>query len=199
MVKFLKSGKVVLVLSGRFAGRKAVIVKNFDEGTGSRSYPHAVIAGVERYPLKVTKGMGQKRIAKRSRVKPFVKIVNYNHILPTRLVFRFDFLLDWMIEGLLRGSEFEAGWDMQNWSSVLNRLLTIAHQFCLNPCSYNLDLDLKTVLTNETFKEPSQRVGAKKAIKKLFEERYNSGKNRWFFTKLRKLSINEIYFFLHVQ
>jgi large subunit ribosomal protein L27e len=87
MVKFLKSGKVVLVLSGRFAGKKAVIVKNFDEGTGSRPYPHAVIAGVERYPLKVTKGMGQKRVAKRSRVKPFVKIVNYNHILPTRLVF----------------------------------------------------------------------------------------------------------------
>jgi len=27
MVKFLKSGKVVLVLNGRFAGRKAVIVK----------------------------------------------------------------------------------------------------------------------------------------------------------------------------
>ena len=26
---------------------------------------------------------------------------------------------------------------------------------------------------------------AKKAIKKLFEERYQSGKNRWFFTPLR--------------
>ncbi|KAJ3415983.1 hypothetical protein HDV05_003580 [Chytridiales sp. JEL 0842] len=134
MVKFLKSGKVVLVLSGRFAGKKAVIVKNFDEGTGTKPYPHAVIAGVERYPLKITKGMGQKRVAKRSKVKPFVKVINYNHILPTR---------------------------------------------------YNLDLDLKTVLTNETFKEPGQRVAAKKAIKKLMEERYNSGKNRWFFTKLR--------------
>ncbi|KAJ3139787.1 60S ribosomal protein L27 [Physocladia obscura] len=68
MVKFLKSGKVVLILSGRFAGRKAVIVKNFDEGTGAKPYPHAVIAGIERYPLKITKGMGQKRIAKRSRM-----------------------------------------------------------------------------------------------------------------------------------
>ncbi|ORY46541.1 hypothetical protein BCR33DRAFT_715593 [Rhizoclosmatium globosum] len=92
MVKFLKSGKVVLVLSGRYAGRKAVIVKNFDEGTGSKPYPHAVIAGIERYPLKITKGMGQKKIAKRSKVKPFIKTVNYNHILPTRYVvlsFRF--------------------------------------------------------------------------------------------------------------
>ena len=33
MVKFLKSGKVVVLLQGRFAGRKAVIVKNFDDGT----------------------------------------------------------------------------------------------------------------------------------------------------------------------
>ena len=31
----------------------------------------------------------------------------------------------------------------------------------------------------------SQREDAKKAIKKLFEERYQSGKNRWFFTPLR--------------
>ena len=27
---------------------------------------------------------GQKRIAKRSKVKPFIKLVNYNHLMPTR-------------------------------------------------------------------------------------------------------------------
>ena len=37
-----------------------------------------------RYPLKVTKSMGAKRIAKRSKVKPFIKVVNYAHLLPTR-------------------------------------------------------------------------------------------------------------------
>merc|ERR1719461_1595077 len=31
MGKFLKSGKVVLVLAGKFAGRKAVIVKSYDD------------------------------------------------------------------------------------------------------------------------------------------------------------------------
>jgi len=30
--------------------------------------------------------MGKKRIAKRSKVKPFVKIINYNHFMPTRYV-----------------------------------------------------------------------------------------------------------------
>eukprot|EP00972_Heterocapsa_arctica_P057676 8507734-Heterocapsa_arctica.AAC.1 len=28
--------------------------------------------------------MGKKKIAKRTRVKPFIKYVNYNHIMPTR-------------------------------------------------------------------------------------------------------------------
>ena len=34
--KIMKSGKVVLLLSGRYAGRKAVIVKSYDDGTGDR-------------------------------------------------------------------------------------------------------------------------------------------------------------------
>ncbi|KAG0220138.1 hypothetical protein BGX31_011072 [Mortierella sp. GBA43] len=79
--------------------------------------------------------MGKKRVVKRSKVKPFIKVVNFNHVMPTR---------------------------------------------------YGLELDtLKSVVTLDSFKEPSQREEAKKAIKKLFEERYNSGKNKWFFTKLR--------------
>ena len=55
-----------------------------DEGTKDRPYGYAVVAGVERYPLKVTRSMGKKKLAKRSKVKPFVKIVNYNHMMPTR-------------------------------------------------------------------------------------------------------------------
>jgi large subunit ribosomal protein L27e len=55
-----------------------------DEGSKERGYGHAIVAGVERYPLKITKNMGKKRVAKRSKVKPFIKIVNYNHMMPTR-------------------------------------------------------------------------------------------------------------------
>merc|ERR1711976_85330 len=84
MPKFLKPGKIVIVLQGRYAGRKAVIVKNFDEGTEERKYPHAVLAGIDRYPLKVTKSMSKKKVAQRSRIKPFIKAMNYNHIMPTR-------------------------------------------------------------------------------------------------------------------
>ncbi|CAB4429693.1 unnamed protein product [Rhizophagus irregularis] len=90
MVKFLKPGKVAIVLSGRYAGKKVVIVKNLDEGTKDRQYGHAIVVGIERYPLKVTKKMGPKRIAKRSRIKPFIKIINYNHLMPTRYTFELE-------------------------------------------------------------------------------------------------------------
>ncbi len=97
-------------------------------------YPHALVAGIERYPGKVTRRMGKDRVAKRSKVKPFIKVINYNHLMPTR---------------------------------------------------YMLELEgLKGVVTNDTFKEVSQREEAKKVVKKTLEERYLSGKNRWFFTPL---------------
>eukprot|EP00898_Chlorokybus_atmophyticus_P001619 jgi/Chlat1/2458/Chrsp171S02343 len=134
MVKFLKPGKVVVVLNGRYAGRKAVIVKNFDDGTSGRAYGHALLAGISKYPRKVIKKSSQKTIARRSRLKAFVKTVNYNHIMPTR---------------------------------------------------YTLDVDLKTIVTPDCLENATKRVSAKKETKKVLEERFKTGKNRWFFTKLR--------------
>jgi hypothetical protein len=67
--KFLKAGKVVLLLNGRMAGKKAVIVKTFDEGTADRPYGHCIVAGIMKYPLKITKSMSEKKVAKRSRVR----------------------------------------------------------------------------------------------------------------------------------
>ena len=53
MGKIMKPGKVVLVLRGKYAGRKALVVKAHDEGGTDRAYPHAIIAGIDKYPLKV--------------------------------------------------------------------------------------------------------------------------------------------------
>jgi large subunit ribosomal protein L27e len=134
MAKFIKAGKVAIVVRGRYAGKKVVIVKPHDEGSKAHQFPHAIVAGIERYPSKVSKRTSQKKLAKRSKVKPFIKVVNYNHLLPTR---------------------------------------------------YTLDVEsFKAELTTETFSEPSQRENAKKVVKKAFEEKYQSGKNKWFFTKL---------------
>lgn len=135
MAKFLKAGKVAVVVRGRYAGKKVVIVKPHDEGSKAHPFAHALVAGIERYPLKVTKKHGAKKVAKRAKIKPFIKAINYNHLLPTR---------------------------------------------------YTLDVEsFKSVVSTETFEEPTQREEAKKVIKKAFEERHQAGKNQWFFSKLR--------------
>ncbi|KAJ0058599.1 hypothetical protein NL108_017578, partial [Boleophthalmus pectinirostris] len=56
---------------------------NIDDGTTDRPYSHALVAGIDRYPRKVTTTMGKKKIAKRSKIKAFVKVFNYNHLMPT--------------------------------------------------------------------------------------------------------------------
>ncbi|GBG90910.1 hypothetical protein CBR_g51417 [Chara braunii] len=134
MVKFLKQNKVVVLLNGRYAGHKAVIVKNFDDGTSGRPYGHALVAGIAKYPRKVTKKLSKKKLAKRARLKPFVKVINYNHIMPTR---------------------------------------------------YALDVDLKTTVVPEKLETQAKKVETRKEVKKILEERFKTGKNRWFFSKLR--------------
>jgi hypothetical protein len=74
IIPVLQPGKVAVVVSGRYAGKKVVVIKQNDDGTKERPYPHAIVAGIQRYPLKVTRNMGAKRLAKRSKVKPFIKV-----------------------------------------------------------------------------------------------------------------------------
>ncbi|KIZ07358.1 60S ribosomal protein L27, partial [Monoraphidium neglectum] len=52
MVKFLKTQKVVILLTGKYAGKKAVIVKNFDDGNSARPYGHALVCGLSKEPRK---------------------------------------------------------------------------------------------------------------------------------------------------
>ncbi|XP_059666661.1 large ribosomal subunit protein eL27 [Cornus florida] len=134
MVKFLKPNKAVIVLQGRYAGRKAVIVRSFDDGTRDRPYGHCLVAGISKYPKKVIRKDSAKKTAKKSRVKAFIKLVNYNHIMPTR---------------------------------------------------YTLDVDLKDAVSVEVLQSRDKKVTAAKEIKSRFEERFKTGKNRWFFSKLR--------------
>lgn len=49
-------GKVIVLLTGRYAGKKAVIVKNQDDGTSSRPYGHAIVCGLAKEPRKVRRG-----------------------------------------------------------------------------------------------------------------------------------------------
>ena len=61
MGKFIKQGKVVIVLNGRFAGRKAVVLKTYDEGHGARKFGHALIAGIDRAPRRLKRKLSDKK------------------------------------------------------------------------------------------------------------------------------------------
>jgi large subunit ribosomal protein L27e len=77
----------VIILHGKHAGKKCVVLHTNDQGTNKHSFGHCVVAGIEKYPRKVTKRMSAKKIAARSKITPFIKLINYRHILPTRYAF----------------------------------------------------------------------------------------------------------------
>lgn len=62
-----------------------VLLQNHDEGTQDKPYGHCLVAGIDRYPRQVTRRMGKKKIKDRSKMKSFLKVYNYNHLMPTRL------------------------------------------------------------------------------------------------------------------
>ena len=91
-VSSAESGKVVIVLSGRHAGKKAVVVKTFDNGNGAdKKFSHCLVAGLARGPRKITKSMNKAKVEKRTKaMKPFIKYMNVRHVFPTRYVVDLD-------------------------------------------------------------------------------------------------------------
>ena len=107
MVKFYKPGKVVLVLNGRYAGCKGIIIKSNYESVKERKYPHCLVVGLSKGPRKPTK----RNIAKlQSKIKKleaqkdeydrikalksfgvFIKTYNMTHLLATRYTVKEDF------------------------------------------------------------------------------------------------------------
>lgn len=108
---------------------------HFDDGEKelNKTFGCALVVGIEEAPLKITKAMGAKRIARRSRVLPFIKVINYRHMMPTR---------------------------------------------------YTLDTEFKNV-TSEMMKDPATKKEVRKEVRKVLEEKYKTGQNKWFFQKLR--------------
>ena len=116
MVKFYKPGKVVVVLNGRNAGSKGIIVKSNYENTKDKKYPHCVVVGLSKGPRKPTK----KNIAKlQARIRKlesqsdvtdrlnalksfgvFIKTYNMSHLLATRYTIKEDFGIQKSIEKL---------------------------------------------------------------------------------------------------
>jgi large subunit ribosomal protein L27e len=100
MGKFYKPGKIVVVLNGRFAGRKGIIVKSNYESVKDRKYPHCMVVGLSHGPRKPTRKNIAKlqakikqlesqentvdRIKKLKSFGVFIKNYNMSHLLATR-------------------------------------------------------------------------------------------------------------------
>jgi large subunit ribosomal protein L27e len=106
MVKFYKPGKVVVILNGRHAGRKGIIIKSNYENGKERNYPHCLVIGLSKGPKKATKKNIKKieeqikqleqkdkveRIQKLKRLGIFIKTYNMSHLLVTRYTVKENF------------------------------------------------------------------------------------------------------------
>ena len=116
MGKFYKPGKVVLILNGRYAGNKGIIIKSNYESVRDRKYPHCTVIGLAKGPRKPTK----RNIAKlQARIKElesqkeqndkiktlksfgvFIKTYNMSHLLATRYTVKEDFGISKTLEKL---------------------------------------------------------------------------------------------------
>ena len=116
MVKFYKTGKVVLVLNGRYEGHKGIIMKTNYESVKERKYPHCLVVGLAKGPRKPTKrniAKLQARIKKLESKKDendkiktlksfglFIKTYNMSHLLATRYSVKENFGIRKALENL---------------------------------------------------------------------------------------------------
>ena len=114
MGKFYKPGKVVVVLNGRYAGSKGIIVKSNYESVKDRKYPHCIVVGLSKGPRKPTKKNLAKLQAKIKKLEAskdtndrinalksfgvFIKTYNMSHLLATRYTVKEDFGINKSLE-----------------------------------------------------------------------------------------------------
>mmetsp|Transcript_2465 Transcript_2465/g.5892 ORF Transcript_2465/g.5892 Transcript_2465/m.5892 type:complete len:151 (-) Transcript_2465:3087-3539(-) len=144
-----KSGRVVLILRGRFAGSKAIILTK-NSNFNPKLVQTFLVAGIQKYPQNISRKMSLKKISKKSRMKIFIKKINMNHVFPTR------FFID------------------------LNK---INNELINEKIEDYKDLIEKKVENKETLTKEKQNFSS--FLKNLFLDQFFSGKQKWFFKKLK--------------
>ena len=133
MGQFMKPGRICVLTAGRHAGKKAIIVKHHEVKAGNRKFPNALVAGIERYPRRLTrKRASKKRIKQRTQIKPFLKAVNYTHMLPTRYVVK-DFEFDGINDASLKDKETRKEAKKTIKELFENIVSFLQYMFCKHP------------------------------------------------------------------
>lgn len=74
----LKPNTIVVVLKGRFAGKKGVVVSANEDGR------KIMVAGIEKMPQPITDDMSECKKRRLSRMGAFIRNYNSRHLLATR-------------------------------------------------------------------------------------------------------------------
>jgi len=88
MVNIYKTGRVVIVLSGKYAGKKAFVLKN--SNIESLCEKKIIILGIKKEMKKIKYNMSKRKIISNLRFKTFIKTINIKHVFPTRYVIETD-------------------------------------------------------------------------------------------------------------
>ena len=93
------------MLNGRYAGKKAIIMRTNYENSKDKKFPHCLVVGLSKTPRRVTKASLKKleekvkrietkenankevvteRLARLKRMGVFIKTYNMTHLLATR-------------------------------------------------------------------------------------------------------------------
>lgn len=78
-----KIGRIILILNGRHAGKKGIIVENRIQSK-TLSFNSVIVLAIKSFPKKINRKKNEKSTKRKSSIKIFFKALNKNHILPTR-------------------------------------------------------------------------------------------------------------------
>ncbi|AAK39658.1 60S ribosomal protein L27 (nucleomorph) [Guillardia theta] len=96
MVNIYKTGRVVIVLSGKYAGKKAFVLKN--SNIESLCEKKIIILGIKKEMKKIKYNMSKRKIISNLRFKTFIKTINIKHVFPTRYVIETDDVFKTLID-----------------------------------------------------------------------------------------------------
>lgn len=136
-----KIGRIAIILNGKHAGKKGIVIENKIKNE-KKNTDNIIILGIKNIPRKINQKRNDKK--KKINIKVFFKALNKSHVLPTR------YFVD------------------------------------LNPDQQKLISNVsKCFFQNKAHIKPDNSPTDLWKVDNIFIDKYFSGKNKWFFKKLK--------------
>lgn len=84
MSSCFKKGRIVIILNGRHAGKKAIVIKDKISSGNNSLLNNIGIIGIKNLPSRESRKKQSGTVGSKRRIKVFLKLMNKNHVIPTR-------------------------------------------------------------------------------------------------------------------